>query len=475
MRFYYLTLLLSVLCTCGRAQVTLTGLVTDAESADPLPFVYVQLRDANLGTVTEADGKYRLQIPRQHTGKAVTFSYLGYESTTIAIAELRQDGNVTLRQTSTRLTEITVTPKKLPSARVILRRVFANLDENYPKDFHELTGYYRETMKENGAYIKFTDAAVQYRTGGYPKKKIRWKEYGNPSGWGTTLSGLFFDARQSLHRSHFHHNTRKTDQVRIFDSRASLNGSQRNMNGNIQGGPLSLLGRDRIKFQQSFLGPKRFRDFDYLVDEEQDENGRWIYVLNFRTVTTKERLEELSAKYNETKKWRHQRRRWAYANKHKMLTGKIYVDPENYAILGYETRVPNELKPYFCGYTTMVIKHFDYKLSVRFKPVNGKYVLDYLRHEDEFIFKDTTDQTTTPYAAISEFRNLSTQLNAGPAYPALDNFANVNTNELYEYALEYDSVFWQDYHARYPETVIDHEIRTDMETDKTLEQQFHDK
>ena len=230
------------------------------------------------------------------------------------------------------------------------------------------------------------------------------------------------------------------------------------------GGPLSLLARNRLKYRESFLGPKKFRDFDYLVDETQDEMENELYVLTFRTTITKQMLDELEQSKN--------RKQWKKANKHKLLQGKLYINPKDYAVVKFEASVPNELKKYFCGYTVMAIKHFDYKLDAEFKKENGKYTIDYLRHEDEFIFKDTTDQTTTPYAAISEFHRLETQYTNVEPFSRADRFENVNNNQLYDYALAHDSLFWKEYTAQHPIATIDSSIRKDMEGEKTMEGQF---
>jgi len=454
------------------AQNSISGIVYDQATDTPLPFVYLKVDGIALGTVTEADGTFRITIPAKYDERDLLISYLGYETRRELVKTLRpkaQNGQlrIDLKPEAALLSEITVTPKKLPSARAILRRALRAIPDNYPDQASTLTGYYRETLKENGAYIKFTDAAVEYRSEPYQKKKYRWKEYTSPYAFGTTLQSAFFNPNESLHRVHFHHQTLKKEAVRILDSRASLNGSSRDMDANIVGGPLSLIARDRVKYQQSFLGPHLNRDYDYLVDEVEYEDGKYVYSLSFRTTVTKGELEALPSKKSN--------KQWRKANKHKLLQGTILIDPDSYAILGYDCSVPNELKSFFCGYTTMAIKHFDYKLKVRYKKWGGKYVIDYLRHEDEFIFKDTVENVTTPYAAISEFRALGADLERAAPISVTENFANVEMNQLYDYALEHDSLFWQQYTEEHPVAAISEDIRQDMEGVKSLEQQFHDK
>lgn len=77
--------LLQAVCISLHAQNTsvVTGTVKDT-SGEPLIGVSVTVKGTQSGTVTDADGRYRVNIP-QGT-KELVFSYVGYESRTIDIA-----------------------------------------------------------------------------------------------------------------------------------------------------------------------------------------------------------------------------------------------------------------------------------------------------------------------------------------------------------------------------------------------------
>lgn len=74
-------LLLSVMAllpaaALAQGMVTATGTVTDA-NGDPLIGCTVQLKGSSVGTVTDLDGHFKLQVPE---GKTLTFSYIGYKT-----------------------------------------------------------------------------------------------------------------------------------------------------------------------------------------------------------------------------------------------------------------------------------------------------------------------------------------------------------------------------------------------------------
>jgi len=257
------------------------------------------------------------------------------------------------------LAEVVVKPKKMPRAKALLRKVIKKIPENYASSSTMITGYYRETMKENGVYIKYTDAACNYYASPYSNQKYKWKDYHNVFDIVNSNGTFGYEFFNSLHRIHFHHRTLKNEQANIIKARSSSNLSKREFHAHIEGGPLGLFARNRVKYQQSFLGKKRNRGYTYKISEAQDETGTWLYVLDFHTKITKGFLDTISTSITN--------RQWRVANRHKLLKGKIYIDQNDLAVVRYTCSVPNQLKQYFCGYTVMEIKHFDYKLDIRFK------------------------------------------------------------------------------------------------------------
>lgn len=81
-------LLMSVLAllpvaALAQGMVTVTGTVTDA-NGDPLIGCSVQLKGSGVGTVTDLDGRFKLQAPE---GKTLTFSYIGYKTKEVKAAK----------------------------------------------------------------------------------------------------------------------------------------------------------------------------------------------------------------------------------------------------------------------------------------------------------------------------------------------------------------------------------------------------
>jgi protease II len=454
----------------AQSQLTLKGMVTDSDSDEPLSFSYVTLTGVALGTVTDGDGAFVLNIPAVHADKSIVFSYLGYERKTYAISALAEMSPVIIRlgKDVKQIKEVVIKPDKSISAKQLLKRVINNIEQNYAQTPVLLKGYYRETVAENGAYISYADAAAEIHYARYREKSYSWKDYSLDAQRSiSSLSNSNMYNGKSLHRGHFHSQTMNEDQAKVIDSRSSKNLTKTDMYANVQAGPLGIFSKDYLKYKAAFFSDKKFKKFDFEIGEVLMEGVGYVYVLSYRTVITKEEMEELEKK-NKLKPF-------YKSYRFRLLQGKIYVDKETYAVLKFESTVPSEFKKYFCSYTTMNYKHFDYKLNIEYQKIGDTYHLKYLRHEDEFILKDTITNNTTPYYAVSQFWVDEVKTEEVDKFDMTEVFANLPSNELFDLPLEYHTEFWDSYTVENPVAVIPDSIRNDMEVEIPLEKQFADK
>lgn len=81
-----LTLLLALIGFIGLqgvfAQTSVTGTVSDTDNGGTIPGVNVQVKGTSIGTMTDMDGKYNLQVPEDAT--ALVFSFVGMETQEVA-------------------------------------------------------------------------------------------------------------------------------------------------------------------------------------------------------------------------------------------------------------------------------------------------------------------------------------------------------------------------------------------------------
>src|SRR5690606_38908926 len=80
--FWLPTLLLISAVAVAQAQ-TITGKVTD-ENSMPIPGVNILVKGSTLGTTTDADGQYVLNV--QGESPVLVFSFIGYVTQEVAVA-----------------------------------------------------------------------------------------------------------------------------------------------------------------------------------------------------------------------------------------------------------------------------------------------------------------------------------------------------------------------------------------------------
>ena len=166
-RCHYLAVVYAMLLlgcpTLVLAQTTITGVVTDATTKEKLPFVSVAVPGAGIGTNTDENGGYRLEIPAQYT--SVVFTSVGYGTVMRTVVAGRvQEINVQLTTAATALKEVVVQGSKAPRYRnkenpavALIRQVIEHKEQNRPEryDYVEYDKYEKMSFSLSNLSEKF--------------------------------------------------------------------------------------------------------------------------------------------------------------------------------------------------------------------------------------------------------------------------------------------------------------------------------
>jgi len=91
-------------------SVAISGTVTDGKTGKGLPFANIGFFDQNLGTVSGADGFFRLEVPSEMMNDKICFSLIGYQEICLPADEF--DGKIALLEQIRVLDEVRISAKK---------------------------------------------------------------------------------------------------------------------------------------------------------------------------------------------------------------------------------------------------------------------------------------------------------------------------------------------------------------------------
>jgi hypothetical protein len=142
---------------------SIEGVVTDAKTKEKLPFVSVAVPGAGIGTSTDENGRFKLEVPAAYT--SVVFTSVGYGTITKAITPgVPQKLDVQLATSATALKEVVVQGAKLPRYRnkenpavALIRQVIEHKEQNRPEryDYVEYSKYEKMSFALSNLSDKF--------------------------------------------------------------------------------------------------------------------------------------------------------------------------------------------------------------------------------------------------------------------------------------------------------------------------------
>jgi len=168
----YITLIF-LFCTLSiqveAQEKTIKGQVYD-DHGNVLSWVNIGIRNMDVGTVSKEDGSFTLLIPDSLKNNSLTFSFVGFEETTVPVEKLNPSINmkVVLHEKTTELQEVIVTNKELKQ-KTLGTKLYA------PLLWFNLTVRKQEGYLEPAKLIKIKESAkllnANIRVAGSKKSK----------------------------------------------------------------------------------------------------------------------------------------------------------------------------------------------------------------------------------------------------------------------------------------------------------------
>ncbi|GAF02794.1 TonB-linked outer membrane protein, SusC/RagA family [Saccharicrinis fermentans DSM 9555 = JCM 21142] len=220
---------------------TFEGKITDAQSHKSIPFVNISLKGTYNGTVSDANGNYKLKIP-QGKDYTICFSYIGYQSKEIKQSLLKNNPNVALQPSLIPISEVVVMPDS--TLRSFLRKAYDLIPKNYPDLPTSYQVFCRGGIQNgNEEYIRFNEVLLRAYKPSYHNKS---------------------DGTVEVLKTRKYRESEQSDDFRYF----------------YYGGVHSIHNDDIIKNRSIFLEPHK--DYNYKLVGQEHYNDRKVYVIAFK-------------------------------------------------------------------------------------------------------------------------------------------------------------------------------------------------
>ena len=170
--------LLSMSSMAFAQTITISAVVVDKDTREPLPFASVGIKDKSIGTITNLQGAFDFHVSGAMRNDILVVNMLGYETYEVPAWSLGEEPASTIALTkSTRILDEVVISDSLLGGD-ILRIALSRIESNYPMNPYLMEGFYRDVKEVAGTYVSLLEAAVSIVDEDYraPRNKFKIRE-----------------------------------------------------------------------------------------------------------------------------------------------------------------------------------------------------------------------------------------------------------------------------------------------------------
>lgn len=221
----------------------ISGIITDFESGEPLPFATIGIMSTGRGTVTNNNGEFGLKISPESLNDSLSVSYLGYYNRKIPVRQTIDNYfNIRMMREYIPIPEIII-KNQIPQE--IMRKAYTSISRNYGSSPANMRAFYREAVQRKTNLQIYSEAILDIFKSSYS---------------GSLLS----------------------DQIRVIKSRKVENlGMRDTLTVRLKAGLSSCLLLDGARNTFDFLLPENYPQYDYRMTDIVTVDDESAYVIDF--------------------------------------------------------------------------------------------------------------------------------------------------------------------------------------------------
>lgn len=368
--------------------VRLAGTVIGDTDNKPVSLVNISIVGEPLGTITNMEGVFEFVIPDNFVGREVQFSSLGFKAGSLIVPSSDSTILIHLEETTIHLPEIEI---KYQDANEVIERFLKNRKDNYWNESMVLAVFFRESIKQDDAYVDVSEAVLEILKDGY-------------------------DQPYSLERVKFIKGRKRYDVDQV-----------KNVRFRLEGGPFYFSRLDIVRYLDFFNTEGHEKVYRYSFKGLDQEYERLVYRIAFRPVDDTGEL---------------------------LYTGELRIDSESAALVSVEFELTkNSLKnsrKYFIKKASGRVKAKPAfaRYYIDYRPHSGKWILNKVRGELNVRIIDRSHKINSMFEAVSEMVINDLQSAEGVKFRFSETFKP--NYILADEIIEFDADFWENYNIISP-------------------------
>jgi len=158
---HFFSLLIGIVYINAFAQTEIKGKVSDFLTYIPIESASVYIENTTIGTISNADGKFVLIVPREIEKDTLVISSIGYKSYRTAISDLDASMDVFLEEDIAALDEVLVVAETRPkTGNDIVLRAIRKLSDNLPEQPYLQKGFLRHKERNKKEFKWLIESAI---------------------------------------------------------------------------------------------------------------------------------------------------------------------------------------------------------------------------------------------------------------------------------------------------------------------------
>jgi hypothetical protein len=236
-------LLFGAVMAQAQSYTTLTGKILNQNNNQALAYAHIGIPEYGIGTTSSIDGFFILKVPPACQDAQLVISYIGFESYTTIVSQLKSPAEIKLKASATDLQEVIVMDEQ--KVEDIIRKAVKAIPDNYETRPVSMLAFYREARTDpNQDYLYLAEGVLDVYKTSYRNAK-------------EGQTGLVQGRKMIL----------KPDTIDYYTS--------------FTAGHMAAHRFDFVKYREDFINEDYFDAYQYRLEAITTYQGMPVYVIGF--------------------------------------------------------------------------------------------------------------------------------------------------------------------------------------------------